>query len=101
MMYDMDFRNTHNNTHYNTHYNTHNKMNLIYFICYVADDVRYEFKKYGPIADVWIARQPPGFAFVDVSIYMYMYVCIYKIICIFICIYIYIYIHNMLIHAYT
>ena len=32
-----------------------------------ADDVRSEFKKFGPIADVWIARQPPGFAFVEVN----------------------------------
>ena len=32
-----------------------------------ADDVRQEFKKFGPITDVWIARQPPGFAFVEVS----------------------------------
>ena len=31
-----------------------------------ADDVRQEFKRFGPISDVWIARQPPGFAFVDV-----------------------------------
>jgi hypothetical protein len=40
---------------------------------YIADDVRYEFKKYGPIADVWIARQPPGFAFVDVSVSEFLF----------------------------
>jgi RNA recognition motif-containing protein len=40
---------------------------LPYLFLLSADDVRAEFKKFGPIADVWIARQPPGFAFVEVN----------------------------------
>ena len=28
------------------------------------EDLKYEFSYYGPILDVWIAKQPPGFAYV-------------------------------------
>ena len=28
-------------------------------------DIREEFDRYGRIRDVWIARNPPGFAFVE------------------------------------
>ena len=43
-----------------------------------ADDVRQEFKRFGPISDVWIARQPPGFAFVDVRTeYLNMLYCFF------------------------
>eukprot|EP01039_Chlorochromonas_danica_P010058 gene10058-11129_t len=28
-------------------------------------DLHYEFDRYGRISDIWIARNPPGFAFID------------------------------------
>ena len=31
---------------------------------YEVEDI---FKKYGQVTDVWIARRPPGFAFVSMS----------------------------------
>ena len=33
------------------------------FVC-VLEDV---FVKYGPVRDVWVARKPPGFAFVEME----------------------------------
>nr|AAW26750.1 unknown [Schistosoma japonicum] len=27
-------------------------------------DIEQEFERFGPIADVWVARNPPGFAFI-------------------------------------
>lgn len=29
------------------------------------DEVESTFKKYGPLKNVWIARNPPGFAFIE------------------------------------
>ena len=29
------------------------------------NDVEYAFAKYGPLRNVWVARNPPGFAFVE------------------------------------
>ena len=28
-------------------------------------DLEYEFKRYGALRDTWVARNPPGFAFVE------------------------------------
>ena len=28
-------------------------------------DLHSDFDRYGPIADVWVARKPPGFAFIE------------------------------------
>ena len=35
---------------------------LIYFFC-----IEDAFAKYGPVRDVWVARKPPGFAFVEME----------------------------------
>ena len=29
------------------------------------DDIRFIFERYGTIRNVWVARNPPGFAFVE------------------------------------
>ncbi|CAL1145887.1 unnamed protein product [Cladocopium goreaui] len=33
------------------------------------EDLARKFKKYGDIVDVWVSRQPPGFAFVTYDTY--------------------------------
>lgn len=33
----------------------------------VARDLEREFNRYGRITDLWVARNPPGFAFIDFS----------------------------------
>lgn len=31
----------------------------------IKQDIENSFSKYGPLRNVWIARNPPGFAFVE------------------------------------
>ena len=31
----------------------------------LKEDLQYEFSYYGPLVDVWIARSPPGFAYIE------------------------------------
>ena len=32
----------------------------------LGNDLRRVFERYGDVVDIWVARQPPGFAFVEV-----------------------------------